>query len=157
MANAISEILHNRILLTGAAAWVISQVIKTIIHLIINHRIVWERLVGDGGMPSSHSATVCSVAVACGLFCGWGSPEFGVAFFLAVIVMHDARGVRQETGKQAVVINEMIDMMKLFERIPEMELKEFVGHTPLQVYVGILIGIANAFLGYFWYFPLMFS
>ena len=149
MTNAVSEILHNRILLTGAAAWVISQVIKTIIHLIINHRIVWESLVGDGGMPSSHSATVCSVAVACGLYCGWGSPEFAVAFFLAVIVMHDARGVRQETGKQAVVIN---DMMEWFAELgkadmtPEQTLKEFVGHTPLQVFAGAVLGILIGFL-----------
>ena len=142
MTNAVSEILHNRILLTGAAAWVISQVIKTIIHLIINHRIVWERLVGDGGMPSSHSATVCSVAVACGLYCGWGSPEFAVAFFLAAIVMHDARGVRQETGKQAKVINNMMDWFVQNSDIsPEEKLKEFVGHSPTQVFFGALLGI----------------
>ena len=144
MGNIVAEILHNRIMLTGAAAWCISQVLKTLIHLYINHEVIWERFVGDGGMPSSHSATVTSVAVACGIYCGWGSPEFAIAFFLAVIVMHDARGVRRETGKQAVVIN---DMMEWFAELgkadmtPEQTLKEFVGHTPLQVFAGCLLGI----------------
>ena len=108
MLTMISEICGNKIIQTGAVAWVISQVIKTILHLIVNKKIVWERLVGDGGMPSSHSATVTSVAVATGFTAGWGSPVFGVAVFMAIIVMHDARGVRRETGKQAVVINDQV-------------------------------------------------
>ena len=98
MGTMIREICGNKIIQTGAVAWVISQVIKTILHLIVNKKIVWERLVGDGGMPSSHSATVTSVAVATGFTAGWGSPVFGVAVFMAIIVMHDARGVRRETG-----------------------------------------------------------
>ena len=140
MLTMISEICGNKIIQTGAVAWVISQVIKTILHLIVNKKIVWERLVGDGGMPSSHSATVTSVAVATGFTAGWGSPVFGVA-------MHDARGVRRETGKQAVVIN---DMIELFEKMgagnltPEQTLKEFVGHTPLQVFAGGILGLIVA-------------
>ena len=128
MLTMISEICGNKIIQTGAVAWVISQVIKTILHLIVNKKIVWERLVGDGGMPSSHSATVTSVAVATGF-------------------MHDARGVRRETGKQAVVIN---DMIELFEKMgagnltPEQTLKEFVGHTPLQVFAGGILGLIVA-------------
>ena len=114
MGNVVMEICGNRIIQTGAVAWVTSQVLKTILHLIVNKKIVWERLFGDGGMPSSHSATVTSVAVATGFTAGWGSPVFGVAVFLAIIVMHDARGVRRETGKQAVVIN---DMLELFEKM----------------------------------------
>ena len=103
MGTVIREICENKIIQTGAVAWVTSQILKTILHLIVNKKIVWERLVGDGGMPSSHSATVTSVAVATGFIAGWGSPVFGVAVFLAIIVMHDARGVRRETGKQAGV------------------------------------------------------
>ena len=112
MGTVIREICENKIIQTGAVAWVTSQILKTILHLIVNKKIVWERLVGDGGMPSSHSATVTSVAVATGFIAGWGSPVFGVAVFLAIIVMHDARGVRRETGKQAVVINDMIDLFE---------------------------------------------
>ena len=147
MGEVIKEVISNKIIQTGAVAWICSQVIKTIIHLIINKRIVWERLVGDGGMPSSHSATVVSVAVATGFMAGWGSPVFAVAVFFAIIVMHDARGVRRETGKQAVVIN---NMLELFEKMgagdmtPEQTLKEFVGHTPLQVFAGAILGLIVA-------------
>ena len=149
MLTMISEICGNKIIQTGAVAWVISQILKTILHLIVNKKIVWERLFGDGGMPSSHSATVTSVAAATGFTAGWGSPVFGVAVFMAIVVMHDARGVRRETGKQAVVIN---DMIELFEKMgagnltPEQTLKEFVGHTPLQVIAGRLIGLCNALI-----------
>ena len=149
MGTVLLEICSNRIIQTGAAAWVTSQVLKTIIHLIVNKKIVWERLVGDGGMPSSHSATVMSVAVASGFTAGWDSPVFAVAVFMAIIVMHDARGVRRETGKQAVVIN---NMLELFEEMgagnltPEQTLKEFVGHTPLQVMAGGILGFIVAFI-----------
>ena len=149
MGEVFSQIIGNRIIQTGAAAWVCSQVIKLIIHLILNKKVVWERLFGDGGMPSSHSATVTSVAVAAGFVAGWDSPVFAVAVFMAIIVMHDARGVRRETGKQAVVINNMIE---LFEQMgagnmtPEQTLKEFVGHTPLQVAAGAILGFIVAVL-----------
>ena len=142
-------IYENRILLTGLVAWAVSQVIKTIIHLIINKRFVWERLAGDGGMPSSHSATVSAVAVSTGLIAGWNSPVFAVAVILALIVMHDARGVRQETGMQARVIN---DILELFESMgqgkltPEETLKELVGHTHRQVVAGAALGIVIALL-----------
>ena len=112
MLQIITGIINNRIIQTGAVAWTISQVLKTIIHLIINKKIVWERLIGDGGMPSSHSATVASVAMATGFVAGWDAPVFAVALFFAAVVMHDARGVRRETGKQAVVINNMIELAK---------------------------------------------
>ena len=136
-------IWENRILLTGLVAWLCSQVMKTIIHLIIHKRFEWERLMGDGGMPSSHSATVMAIAVATGLRCGWDSPVFAVAAILALVVMHDARGVRQETGKQAKVIN---NILQLFESMgqgkltPEETLKELVGHTRRQVFVGAALG-----------------
>ena len=142
-------LLQNRILITGGVAWVCSQVAKLIIHMILNKRLVWDRLFGDGGMPSSHSATVTSVAVATGLTCGWDSPLFALAFFFALIVMHDAMGVRQETGKQAKVINSMIELFDQLGRgdlTPEETLKEFVGHTRRQVYVGAALGVIIALL-----------
>ena len=104
---------------------------------------------GDGGMPSSHSATVAAIAVSTGLQCGWDSPVFAVAAILALVVMHDARGVRQETGKQARVIN---NILQLFESMgqgkltPEETLKELVGHTRRQVYVGAALGAVIALL-----------
>ena len=133
----------NPILLTGAVAWLVSQLSKAIIHLIITKRFQRERLFGDGGMPSSHLATVTAVAVMTGLRCGWDSPIFAIAAILAVIVMHDAMGVRQETGKQAKVINSMVELINSFGRgelTSEETLKEFVGHTRRQVVVGAVLG-----------------
>lgn len=147
MNTYLTEILGNKILITGAVSWIISQILKTIIHLIVNHKIVMERLMGDGGMPSSHSATVASVATATGIHCGLGSPEFAIALFMAIIVMHDARGVRRETGKQAVVINNMVEWFVELgnsDMTPEETLKEFVGHTPMQVLAGGLLGVIVA-------------
>ena len=149
MDTVILQIIGNRIIQTGAVAWVLSQVIKTVIHLILNKKIVWERLVGDGGMPSSHSATVTSVAVATGFTAGWDSPVFAVAVFLAIIVMPAARGVRRETGKQAVVINNMLEFFEKMgagDMTPEQTLKEFVGHSPLQVAAGAVLGFIVALL-----------
>lgn len=148
----IMKILTNPFLLTSLSSWFAAQVLKVLIHLAVNGKLVWERLVGDGGMPSGHSATVASLATISALRCGPDSVEFAICAILAIIVCHDATGVRQETGKQAVIINEI---MKTFEslaekKLPKVDLKEFVGHTPLQVAVGILIGIANGCLMHYW-------
>ncbi len=143
------DLIHNPFLITGVSSWAVAQVLKVIIHWIIYKKLVWERLFGDGGMPSGHSATVSSLAVICGLICGTGSAEFAVAAILAIVVCHDATGVRREAGRQAMVINELVDAFKGLsagDELPEVKLKEFVGHTPIQVIMGILIGVANAFL-----------
>lgn len=147
MANAFRDLLQNRILITGACAWAVSQVLKILIHMIIHREFVLERLFGDGGMPSSHSATVTSVAVTAGLECGLGSAVFGVAAIMAIVVMHDAMGVRLETGKQARAINEIIEHLLNADAVdltPDQVLKEFVGHTPLQVAAGFLLGLVIA-------------
>lgn len=152
----LHELITNRFLITGVSSWFVAQVIKTIIYAIINKKFVLERMVGDGGMPSCHSATVSSLALISGLYCGFHTFEFAAATLLAIIVCHDAMGVRLETGKQAQIINELTkafeDLTK--EDLPEVKLKEFVGHTPVQVIAGITIGIANALVLYFWVFPL---
>lgn len=117
--------------------------------MIVNREFRAERLVGSGGMPSCHSATVCALATSAGVVCGTDSPIFGVAVMMAIVVMYDAMGVRRETGRQAVAINH------LFERLKEMgsgfstmfsqeRLKEFVGHSPIQVLVGAILGIGVA-------------
>ena len=150
--NWFKEMLTNQFFLTSLSSWFIAQVLKVIINAVIHKKIMWERLVGDGGMPSGHSATVSSMATITGLVYGTGSFEFAMAALLAVIVCHDATGVRLETGKQAMVIN---DLVELFEShsgkdVPDMALKELVGHTPLQVLAGITLGILNALAMYFW-------
>ena len=100
---------YNKIVITAFIAWFVSQITKAIIYMIINKKISWERFFGAAGMPSSHSAVVTAVATAVGMQCGWDSPLFAVSVVLAAIVMHDAVGVRQETGKQAKVINSLLD------------------------------------------------
>ena len=141
----LSGLIHNYLFMAGTLGWLIAQVLKTIIDMLLNRRFKWERLVGSGGMPSCHSSTVCSLATAAALKCGPSSYEFAVCAFLAIIVMYDARGVRRETGNQAVVLNQM---MKYFtsehpEKIEftEENLKELIGHTPLQVVIGALLGV----------------
>lgn len=140
------DLLTNPFLLTGVSSWFIAQVAKTVLHLILYKKLDFGRMYGDGGMPSGHSATVASLATICGLQCGFGSVAFAISAILAVIVCHDATGVRRETGKQAVILNELLD---LFDPEHPTDLKELVGHTPLQVLVGILIGIGNAVLIHF--------
>ncbi|MBP5261809.1 MAG: divergent PAP2 family protein [Clostridiales bacterium] len=138
------QLIDNSILITGLCAWILAQILKTFTYLIVNREFKLERLFGDGGMPSGHSATVTSVAVMTGLSQGFDSPVFAVAAILAIVVMHDAMGVRLETGKQAKAINDMqefINKMSGKELTDEEKLKEFVGHTPLQVCMGALLGI----------------
>ena len=138
--NIINELVSNPILICAAITWATAQILKTIIHAIVNKSLDPRRLFGDGGMPSAHSATVTSVAVSCGFVCGFDSPIFAVALIFAFIVMHDAMGVRLETGKQAKVLN---DLMEIFytDGTYEQKLKEFVGHTPMQVISGFVLGV----------------
>ena len=106
-------------------------------------------------MPSGHSATVTSLAALSALTYGTDSFQFAVTAILAIVVCHDAMGVRLETGKQAVAINEILEVFELIhpDKISEANLKEFVGHTPIQVMAGILLGIVNACVMYFWVLP----
>lgn len=147
--NYFTELLSNKILIAAVLGWFVAQVLKTIIHLFVTRKFVAERMVGSGGMPSSHSATVCALTTAIGFQCGLGSVEFAISLILAIIVMHDAMGVRRETGIQAKLLN---DMMRIFADMGRSEisaydkLKEFVGHSPLQVLVGAILGILIAVL-----------
>ena len=142
------DFLTNPYALTALSCWFAAQLIKVLINLVIHKKVIWERLIGDGGMPSGHSATVSSLATIIGLIQGFDTPEFAIAGILAVVVCHDAMGVRQETGKQAIMLNEIIRILEGKE-LPEVKLKELVGHTPLQVLAGILLGIGGACLMHF--------
>ncbi|MGN0376515.1 MAG: divergent PAP2 family protein [Suilimivivens sp.] len=137
------DLTHNVILVSAVLGWFIAQVLKTFIHLFITKKFVAERMVGSGGMPSSHSATVCALATATGMTYGGASFEFAISVIFAIIVMYDAMGVRRETGIQAKVINEMLEAFTNMGKkmSPEDKLKEFIGHTPLQVLAGAILGI----------------
>ncbi len=155
MLDWIIELITNPFVLTYLLAWFVAQLVKTTIYGIVNKKLRMERMIGDGGMPSGHSATVSSMAMLSLLIYGPGSFEFAVTTMFAIIVCHDAMGVRRESGKHAVVLNEMMRIYeKIFseEELTDVELKEFVGHTPLQVMVGIAIGIASAALAWLLWF-----
>ena len=153
--NWFQKLLSNPFLLIGLSSWFWAQLIKTIIHAIVTKSIDFTRLIGDGGMPSGHSATVSSLATAAALVYGLGSFEFAIALVFAIVVCKDAMGVRLETGKQATIINDIVEAFNVLtseEKLPDAKLKEFVGHTPLQVIAGILLGIVNAALLYTYVF-----
>ena len=142
----ILDFLSNRFFLTAMTSWTVAQVLKVFIHAIVNKTWDITRLFGDGGMPSGHSATVSSLATISGLTYGLGSFEFAICSILAIIVCHDAMGVRREAGKHAKLLNILVDSYENFSKneLPEVMLKEFVGHTPLQVTTGIILGILCA-------------
>lgn len=141
------QIFRNEILVSAVIGWLVAQVLKTILDVALNHSFNPERLVGSGGMPSSHSSTVCALTVSSGQVYGLDSFEFAVSFVLAMVVMYDAMGVRRETGKQAKLLNSILseNPMKLSNIEFQEKLKEYVGHTPLQVAAGAILGIALAF------------
>lgn len=150
MKDWLLALLSNPFLLTPLVSWFIAQVLKVIINAVIHKKLDWERLAGDGGMPSGHSATVSSLAMFSLLECGPGSFAFALCAILAIIVCHDAMGVRLETGKQARMLNEIIRTVEVLTKqdLPEVKLKELVGHTPIQVLAGITIGLCNALVMY---------
>ena len=142
-------LVTNPILLVPAFSWLIAQVIKTVVNAIVTKKIDLTRLFGDGGMPSGHSATVMSLATMCGFRAGFDSALFAVAMILAIIVMHDALGVRREAGKQAASIITIAAVINDYFKehdanIKTDKLKVLVGHTPLQVALGGLLGVACA-------------
>ena len=144
----LQQITANQTLMSGVVGWTVAQVLKTLLDISLNRSFNPERLVGSGGMPSSHSATVCALATAAGLCYGLESFEFSISFLLAMIVMYDAMGVRQETGKQARVLNKLLfeDLVNLKGEVLQEKLKEYVGHTPIQVAAGAVLGIVIAFV-----------
>ncbi|HLO83408.1 MAG TPA: divergent PAP2 family protein [Nostocaceae cyanobacterium] len=138
----IGDILNNRVLLVALVACFAAQGLKLIIEAIRHRKLNVSVLVTTGGMPSAHSALVTALAAGVGQTVGWSSPEFALATVFAIIVMYDAAGVRQAAGKQARILNQMID--ELFDEKPDFSqdrLKELLGHTPVQVIAGSALGI----------------
>jgi hypothetical protein len=145
--NDIGHILQNRVLLVAIAACIIAQILKLAIELIKNGKVSVRTLTTTGGMPSAHSAFVTSLATGVGLMAGWESVEFAIAAIFAIIVMYDAAGVRQAAGKQARILNQMLDeLFSEHHQFSEERLKELLGHTPVQVIAGCIFGIAITWL-----------
>lgn len=144
--NFFSQILHNQILLTAIVSWAIAQLIKIGIELIRTHRINWQLIFATGGMPSSHSSLVVALATATGLRQGSDSPLFAVATVLAFVVLYDAQGIRRQAGNQARIINRMLQNVENAGIKVDKNLKELLGHTPIQVLGGTLLGIIVALI-----------
>ena len=137
---------ENRVLMAAFLAWAIAQITKTIYDLFKQRRLVVGRLVSSGGMPSSHSALVTGMATATGRVAGVGSVPFAITVVLASIVMYDAAGVRRAVSIQARILNQMIDEAFQGKPFAEKRLRELIGHTPIQVFVGGLLGIGVGLL-----------
>ena len=146
--NIWEELIGNVILISSVTGWVTAQVLKTLINFRFTKKFNPERLIGSGGMPSSHAATVCALTTATGFQYSVSSFEFAVTAILSIIVMYDAMGVRRETGEQSKLLNQIIVSFKNHDGSPfsERKLKEYIGHTPLQVLAGMILGILIAVL-----------
>ena len=146
----MSELLSNKVLMTAVSGWFIAQLLKVIFTLFKNKRIDWTRFVGSGGMPSSHSAFVIALTISVGYTEGVSSAMFAICAVLSFVVMYDASGVRRATGIQAKVLNKLVDSYEETEdvEISNEKLKELIGHSPLEVVAGAILGIVIAVISY---------
>ncbi len=142
------DILSNKVLLCAVSCWFFAQVLKVLLHAVIEKEFKFERLHGSGGMPSSHASTVVGLCTATGLHDGFDSTLFAISFILAVIVMHDASRVRKSVGEHAKLLNELFeDIIK--NGINNKGFKELVGHKPIEVFVGGLLGLLISSIIYY--------
>jgi len=146
MPEIFSQIIKNKILMTTLSAWLIAQIIKVTFGVIRNKRFDFRWFIGTGGMPSSHAAGASCLATAIGLEYGFNSVYFALATSFAIVVMFDAQGVRRSTGKQARILNKIMDDIYWQGRIQENQLRELMGHTPVEVIGGFLLGVIIALL-----------
>ena len=146
MEDSFSQLFKNRILITTLIAWVLAQVIKVTIGVIRNRRFDFRWLLGTGGMPSSHATAAAALASSVGLETGWSSVYFALATTFAIVVMFDAQGVRRATGKQAQILNKITEDIYWKGKIQEDRLRELIGHTPVEVLIGMVLGIVIGFL-----------
>jgi acid phosphatase family membrane protein YuiD len=147
--DILKELLFNQVLWVPVFAWMAAQITKLIVNLLVERHFDISRIFGDGGMPSGHAATVTSLMIMVGWTMGLSSPVFALSAVFAIVVIRDAMGVRREAGKQAKTIKELAQVLNEMilekdEQIRSERLKELVGHTPLQVFFGMLLGAAVA-------------
>lgn len=146
MFDRHSGLPANSVLWASTLAWIIAQVLKAFTSYQHDRRLDWSKIVGAGGMPSSHSALVTSLATGVGIREGWNSTIFAVAIGFALVVMYDAAGVRRAAGKQAKVLNQIMEILAHSGHIPGTKLRELLGHTPFEVMAGAVLGIVVAAL-----------
>ena len=144
--EVFNDIIHNKCIYIPVLLWFTIQVFKVITDLVINKKLNVRRILGAGGMPSSHSAIVCSMSVLIGKEYGFDTGIFAISVIMSFVVMYDAAGVRRAAGKQAMVLNKILETPGLTTGEVQEKLIEALGHTPIQVFVGALIGIIVGFL-----------
>ncbi|MGI6119010.1 MAG: divergent PAP2 family protein [Desulfosporosinus sp.] len=138
----IPGIFNNSVLVTAISAWAIAQICKIAVSIILlNRKFDYQIIFSSGGFPSSHSATVSALAAGIAKYYGWDSPIFAVSVIFCVVVLYDAAGVRRAAGKQAEVLNQLVERLYPSPNLDQERLKELIGHTPLEVFGGVIIGI----------------
>ena len=146
MKSLLISLLENKILMITLLAWVIAQSTKVVLGIIREKRFNFRWFIGTGGMPSSHAAGAMALATTCGLNTGFDSAVFALAIVFAMVTMFDAQGVRHSTGKQAELLNKIMDDIYWKGKTEEQKLKELLGHTPVQVFVGAIMGFFVAII-----------
>lgn len=150
--NVLKEIVLNKLLFAVLFSWLLAQIVKTIINIIMKKSFNPERLYGSGGMPSSHSSGVTTLFVCSGIMFGFQSFQFAISAVVAILVIYDARGVRREAGKHAKILNEILDAFENGEFKDavkrEKRLNELIGHSGLQIIAGIALGLLFALILY---------
>ncbi len=137
----IQAVFQNYVLISALSAWGIAQIIKLPLDYFFSKRWNWALLISVGGMPSSHSALVTATAFAVGLYAGFESPIFALAVALSMVVIYDATGIRRQAGIHAQTINILVDELLKGRLAPEEQLREVLGHTPLEALGGVILGL----------------
>jgi hypothetical protein len=137
-------IASNRMFQVAFVSWFIAQALKVILTLITDRKLNLYRMIGSGGMPSSHSSLVMGLSTAIGLYLGWDSPLYAIALVTSLVVMYDASGVRRAVGIQAAILNQIIEDAYQHKPFSQDKLKELIGHTPYEVFAGAILGIVVA-------------
>lgn len=148
MRDFFVEVCRNKILMTTMSTWLIAQSIKVILGIIIKRKFDFRLFIGSGGMPSAHAAGAACLATSIGMESGFDSVYFALAFAFAIVVMFDAQGVRRSTGKQAGILNKIMEDIYWKGKIQELRLRELIGHTPVEVIVGLFLGVGIALISY---------
>ena len=148
LIDMFNALFNNYILVVTGVAWVTAQVIKVFYYWVVDKEFNLIHLFEAGGMPSAHSATVSALTISTGLTIGWNSPYLAIALVLALIVMYDATGVRREAGRQALLLNKMVEEIYASDGEKIKKLKELIGHTPFEVIIGSAIGVIIAYAAY---------
>lgn len=137
----IPGIFYNAILVSALIAWLIAQLLKVGVNLFLAKKLDLQLLLSSGGFPSSHSAMVSALALGIGKYYGWDSPVFAVSAVYGMVVLYDAAGVRRAAGKQAEVLNQLLARLSQGSDLAQDRLKELIGHTPFEVFGGVIVGI----------------